>query len=211
SYKNSNPLLNRSKVEANNVNALVDAVVAQLLERPEIRVLIDSPKIEKPIPIDEDGNFIDKVLITGLTSFGRTADAILTVLDDGTITLEAGMGVQKVHTSLEYRYKMKCCLPLTGTIGAELDWATFFMKIQIRGFTLSLVSLDVNFEDPKVESFSGTSAMFNWLAKLIVNKVIASRKEEIRQEIITVGSEKIAEILKNLDIFALIRNKDVPL
>lgn len=56
------PFIDRSTVEANNVNTLVDAIIRQLMERDELRGLIDPLKIEDQFLLDNDGNYIDKVI-----------------------------------------------------------------------------------------------------------------------------------------------------
>ncbi|XP_022670312.1 uncharacterized protein LOC111254083 isoform X1 [Varroa destructor] len=202
--------LEQAEIQTNNVNMVVDAVLSQLLECPEVRHLIDPLKIEGHIPIDKEGNYVNQIVIKGLTTFGRTADALLAVLDDGSITVEAGMGIKMIDTTLAYHYKVGSCgCALSGIIGAKLDGAKVNMKIRFKGFVPSLVSLDVDFGDPEVIKFTGTSFLFNWLTKLIVNKVIASRKEKIRQHIIAEASEKLSVFLAKLDLFALLRDKIV--
>lgn len=54
--------LEQAEIQTNNVNMVVDAVLSQLLECPEVRHLIDPLKIEGHIPIDKEGNYVNQVL-----------------------------------------------------------------------------------------------------------------------------------------------------
>lgn len=48
-------------VNANNVNALVDAIITQFLSREEIQKLVNPLRIDKEIPIDDKGNHVSDV------------------------------------------------------------------------------------------------------------------------------------------------------
>ncbi|XP_003742763.1 uncharacterized protein LOC100900348 [Galendromus occidentalis] len=194
-------------VNANNVNALVDAIINQFLSREEIQKLINPLRIDKVIPLDDKGNHVSDILVEGLLSFGRTGDAILSVLEDGSISIEAAMGVTRPLVSLNYAYNAGLCFNFKGEVGAFLEKISIFLRIDVVGFQPSLGEFDVELDDPQVQRFTGASCAFNWLAKFIANKIIGSRKEEIRQQIVTQGREQLGELLGKVDIFGLISGR----
>ena len=64
-------------------------------------------------------------------TFGRTADAIMSVLEDGSISIEAALGVKQAQIDLNYAYNAGCCLNLKGDVGAYLEGISVFLRINV--------------------------------------------------------------------------------
>lgn len=67
-------------------------------------------------------------------SFGRTGDAILSVLEDGSISIEVAMGVKNPQVSLDYAYKAGCCFNFKGEVGALVEEISVYMRINVSSF-----------------------------------------------------------------------------
>lgn len=86
-------------------------------------------------------------------TFGRTADAILSVLEDGSISIEAAMGVKRAQVDLSYAYNAGCCLNLKGDVGAHLEGISVFIRINVGGIRAQLSKASVHRRSRHIQSF----------------------------------------------------------
>lgn len=76
-------------------------------------------------------------------TFGRTGDAILSVLENGSIAIEAAMGVKRAQVDLTYAYNAGCCLNLKGDVGTYIEDISVFLRINVGATRVQMVRIPI--------------------------------------------------------------------
>ncbi|XP_003743180.1 uncharacterized protein LOC100904182 isoform X1 [Galendromus occidentalis] len=182
--------------QVGNADSYLDEVLENARNNPEIRGKID------PLRIDDisfkKGSASD-IKVYGLLSLARSGPATLTDHGDGNFAIDANLGLNRVTG--DGRYKYRALFRFKGSISAKVDNISCNVRIAISNGKAHLQNFSIgSMSGLKVTRFTGASAVFNWLAKWIINLVVNKNRGKIRGQVENGARQALATALEKVDI-----------
>uniref|UniRef100_A0A0K8R5G2 Uncharacterized protein n=1 Tax=Ixodes ricinus TaxID=34613 RepID=A0A0K8R5G2_IXORI len=120
-------------------------------------------------------------------------------LRSGNATLGGGLGLTEMLVGSKYSYNPFLGLTMSGDVDVEIDDVVARMT-----FTVNMYKVRGHFElfkfqefgQVRVTRFTGATPLFNWLGVLIMNKIIQTGSDLIRQKMDEKVKEYLTEVLE---------------
>ncbi|XP_018495018.1 uncharacterized protein LOC100904182 isoform X2 [Galendromus occidentalis] len=139
------------------------------------------------------------IKVYGLLSLARSGPATLTDHGDGNFAIDANLGLNRVTG--DGRYKYRALFRFKGSISAKVDNISCNVRIAISNGKAHLQNFSIgSMSGLKVTRFTGASAVFNWLAKWIINLVVNKNRGKIRGQVENGARQALATALEKVDI-----------
>ncbi|XP_076358182.1 uncharacterized protein LOC143250899 [Tachypleus tridentatus] len=182
-----------------NMNRYIDEVILNFRNNREYVSAIDPFSI--PVALEQSDLRVTNVVVRGLSNLKRSGDVSISLNDATAVTeLEGRISVTSITLSGNYWAK-KWIFKISGLIYGELGEVA--VKLMLNADTntgqVSLKDLQVvTFSGFQITKVTGLTVLFNWILKLIVNKVAQNMKSKIINIIQNELKYYLTDVLKNV-------------
>ncbi|CAN7946771.1 unnamed protein product, partial [Ixodes hexagonus] len=186
-----------------NGNDVVDGLLRQFRENEAIQGKINPLVIGGRLNLDDGKGYVEDVVVYGLPSLQRHGTVNVTLHNSHFTTVRGRLGAENIRMSGKYLYRMNRFFKLQGNLGARLSRILADIAIEVdvetKKATLKEFKI-VDMGDLKVTRFTGASFAFNWLGKVILNKVLKNKNSYMSERVEAGAVEAFNRLLQSKQV-----------